>query len=443
MSSVKHRSPSLTAIYNALKSNPKNSILDLGSFSVANFNFFSILGCHFHFLGINEIIPTLKAVDDAAFDIEVNKLFFDIDKSQQFDVVFGWDLLNFLTLEKAQSLVNKINPYLHADSLFCFFLYVGVPPKTPSKFTIEDQYFIQVQDQASLNEDSPHSAPSHLTSVALAKVLPDYFFINNYRSLSGMLPGIAEQILCFQPDALQHKKLSGSAEIHDAEQLVERVFNSPSINSIRSDQPQDAILDFCTKHLLNEDAWKRHFHHVHFADFPVLLERYEKSSAPEKKAYLTNGNFLTYAESTVFDVIVLWDFITFANTDFMEEIGNRLNKYCRDGTLLIVMSHTTTLVPLSSMRFLLTQSGIGLCAHQTPKYVARTKPVLSSTHIQKIFPNMYLKETFGAHQGMLKGVTEYIFVYKDSATLSREKELLKQQVFDLRQNSTGGIAAKH
>jgi hypothetical protein len=444
MPSLKHRSPSLTAIYNALKSNPKNSILDLGSFSVNNFQFFSALGCHFHFLELNESIEKSNSIDIADFEIEVNRLLSDIEASRKFDVVFGWDLLNFLTLDKALILVNKINPFLRADSFFCFFLYLGARPQAPSQFKIEDQYFIEVHrseglgseelEPEELGSEELETIPSALTSVALAKELPDYFLINNYRSLNGMLPSIAEQIFCFQPDAMQHKKISGSAEINDADTLVEHIFFSPAINLLRSDQYQGAVLDLGTKHVLNDDAWKRNFQQVHFADLPPILERFKKSSPLEKTAYLSAGNFLTYAEDTVFDAIVFWDFIAFTDDLLLEEISKRLNRHCRDGTLLVVMSHNGKAVPQSPLPFLLTQSGIGLCAHQKPKHLERTQPALSSLQIQKAFPNMYIKETFGARIGMLKGVTEYVFVYKDAATLAREKEELKQQVMERRQS---------
>jgi hypothetical protein len=434
MSGLTHRSPSLTAIYNALKSNPKNSILDLGSFGVANFNFFSALGCHFHFLGFDELVADLNVIDNLTFEIEISKLFNDIEVSRKFDIVFGWDLLNFLTLEKALILVEKINPLLRSDSLFCFFLYLGVCPESPSQFTIKDQYFIEVFSNDMQSSDGVDAIPNTLTSVALAKELPDYFLINNYRSLNGMLPSLAEQIFCFQPGAMQHKTISGSAEIHDADTLVEHIFFSPAINLLRADRYQGAILDLGIKHVLNDDAWKRNFSQVHFADVNSILERLERSLPTEKETYLSNGNFLSYTEDTVFDAIVFWDLISFANWTLLEEVGKRLSKYCRDGTLLIVMSHTGKVVPQSPMQFLLTQSGIGLCAHQKPKHVERVQPALSSLQIQKAFPNMYLKETFGARIGMLKGVTEYVFVYKNAATLSREKEELKLQVLQRRES---------
>lgn len=439
MASLKHRSPSLTAIYNALKSNPKNSILDFGSFNLANFHFFSALGCHFHFLSVDEAVEDLNAMDNRAFESEVDRLFGDIEKNQKFDVVFGWDLLNFLSLEKSLILINKVNPFLHADSLFCFFLYLGNRPKTHCQFKILDQYFIEISGDrqiSNVNLDSSKSpiSASALTSVAFAnaKALPDYYLINNYRRLNGMLPGIAEQILCFHPVAMQHKNISGSAEIHDADTLVEHTFFSPAINVLRSNQYQGAILDLGGKHVLNEDAWKRNFRQVHFVDLRPILERFNKGSSLEKEAYLTKGNFLTFQENTVFDAIILWDFIAFANSAFLEELGRRLNKHCHDGTLLIVMSHTGQVVPQSPLRFLLTQSGIGLCAHQKPKYAERQHPALSSLQIQKVFPNMYTKETFGARVGMLKHVTEYVFVYKSAATLSRDKEELKRHVIDHR-----------
>ena len=51
-----HRSPGLTAIFNAVKANQKNHILDLGQCLGSNLAFYSQLGCRFHFENFDEVI---------------------------------------------------------------------------------------------------------------------------------------------------------------------------------------------------------------------------------------------------------------------------------------------------------------------------------------------------------------------------------------------------
>lgn len=427
MSRLQHRSPSLTAIFNALKSESKMHVLDLGSCCPLNYQFFYQFSCRIQYAGFDEILTSDNHFSIDQFKNKIGDFFSCLSKTRKFDVVLGWDILNFMTLEQVVVFFDELRPFIQDDALVYFLLYAGAHSERPSTFRIVNQYFIAVD---ALNHKVV--GRDNLTSVSLLKALPDYYMLRNYRNLQGMIPSLVEHIFCFQSAGHSKRRLP-SAEIMDADSMVDETVYSPSINMLRSINNQKSILDLGQKHLLNDDAWSRYFDDVVFEDLRPLAAKLRYLDETESTHHLSSGSFLNFHADKKFDAIVLWDLLTFTHINFLEELGRRLERYCHDGTLLVVMTHTSSLIPDSPLPFLLTQGGLGVASHNRPVDVPRRFMPLTSYQIQKAFPNFYIQETFGARLGMLKGLTEYVFVYKDEFTLARERGVLKQQVIERRE----------
>lgn len=428
MSHIQHRSPSLTTIFNALKLGEKVHVLDLGSCDPANYTFFYPFSHRIQYASFDEVLDGVGQSPKEMFQHHIERFFSSLNKSRKFDVVLGWDILNFMSLEQVIVFFDMLKAFINTDALIHFLLYTGTHSIKPNQFKINDQYTISVSSSSNqiLLRDN-------LTSVSLLKSLSNYYMLRNYRNLYGMMPGLAEHVFCFNSQSVfQHRELP-TAEITDADALVEKTLYSPSINMLRSSTSQQHILDLNKKNILNEDVWRRYFKHVTFDDLRSVMDKSRSLAVGDIKSYLSTAVFLNIPPDKKFDVIMLWDLLTFAPLECVEELGRRVEPYCHDGTLLIVMMHTGSMIPQTPLPLLLTQGGIGVETRKKPKTVERSVLPLSSYQIQKAFPNFYIQETFGARVGMYKGITEYIFVYKDAATLAREKSALKEQVIARRE----------
>lgn len=423
MSSIQHRSPSLTVIFNVLKLGQKVHILDLGSCDSVNYTFFYPFTRRVQYANLDEILGHDTQVSNEKFNHYMECFFSSLNASRKFDVILGWDLLNFMSLEQVVIFFDALKNFVDADALIYFLLYTGAHSVKPNQFKVNDQYTVSVNfpsDQAFSRDN--------LTSVSLLKSLPHYYMLRNYRNLYGMIPGLVEHIFCFNPESSYQRRELPTAEITDADILIEKALYSPSINMLRSTTSQQHILDLSSKNILNEDVWRRYFNNVTFDDIRSVMDKLRYLSVNDVSAHLSASAFLNISSDKKFDAVVLWDLLTFAPLAFVEELGRRVERYCHDGTLLIVMMHTGAMIPESPLPLLLTQSGIGIDARKKPKDIKRLVSPLTSYQIQKAFPNFYIQETFGARVGMYKGITEYVFVYKDAATLAREKSALKEQV---------------
>lgn len=423
MSPIQHRSPSLTAIFNVLKLEQKVHILDLGSCDPINYTFLYPFTRRVQYACLDEVLGHEAQVSNEKFNRHIKCFFSSLNESRKFDVIFGWDILNFMSLEQVVIFFDALKAFVNADALIYFLLYTGAHSVRPNHFTINDQYTVSVR----LPSDQEFSR-DNLTSVSLLKSLPHYYMLRNYRNLYGMMPGLVEHIFCFNSESSFRRRELPTAELTDADILVEKTLYSPSINILRSATSQQHILDLSQKTILNEDVWRRYFNDVTFDNLRSVMDKLGHSTASDVDTYLSTSSFLNISSDKKFDAVVLWDLLTFASLAFVEELGRRIERYCHDGTLLIVMMHTGVMIPESPLPLLLTQSGIGIDARKKPKDIQRSTSPLSSYQIQKAFPNFYIQETFGARVGMYKGITEYVFVYKDAATLAREKNALKEQV---------------
>lgn len=411
MTEISHRSPSFTAIYNSVKSHSKHHILDLCSCEVPNFRFFSQLGCRFHFLGLNEDIQKLTESSIQDFGAYLDTCFSSFDKSRKFDIVLAWDVLNFLNAEKLTLLFSKLDEFLHLNALFHYYAYASKKRLAqPSLFHIKDQYHVGIKRSAYTDKVSQFPNTTYLL-----KSLNNYYMWHSYNGLDGMTVGLSEHILCYQPDVRLRKSRASSAELKDAEHLVDRKLYSPSLENLRLRPRGGSILDLSRKSLLNEDQWMRRFDDVVYEDLQPSLRRYEQFDDTDKKSFLREGVLVSYPENTIFDTVILWDLADFIERDFLLALNKRIAEHCDESTTLIVMSHVGSLVPSHPLSFILTQEGLGLSQRDIPRFVPRKNKARSSFDWQKTFSHFDLKHTFAVRPGMLKGLTEYVFTFNEQS----------------------------
>jgi len=185
---IKHRSPGLTAIYNAVCSHKHNEVLDLGPCVAANFAFLSKLGCRFHF---ENVIDDLKELQSR----QLNQFISAIKLGDQYNVVLMWDIWNYLSVAQQAALCQELEPYLKPGALLHSIHYVGARrPQAPMEFKVIDQYYLEVkQNSASVPNNNQASTIERL------KALHNFKVLRSYISMQDMYGGISEQILCYSP----------------------------------------------------------------------------------------------------------------------------------------------------------------------------------------------------------------------------------------------------
>ncbi|MBN4078784.1 hypothetical protein JYT96_02150 [Gammaproteobacteria bacterium AH-315-C21] len=116
-----YRSPGLQLIFERISSGDKVNILDLGPPLSSNVEFFSSYHCRLY---IADLLQSLSLVDtywaeSPAFSPMFPELL-DFDESEQFDIILGWDIVNYLSEDSIRRFSRFIARHTKADAL-CFF----------------------------------------------------------------------------------------------------------------------------------------------------------------------------------------------------------------------------------------------------------------------------------------------------------------------------------
>ena len=436
MASLQHRSPGLTALYNAVKTSKKNRILDLGQCIAANLQFFAKMGCQFRFENLDGQLWSLSEAhsrDDFSLNLSV-------EADAEFDVILCWDLLNFLSPAATELLLRALSEHCHSGTLFHLFTYIGAStPTRPCRFSIQDQYWINIDVPAKVDR-----ADKRATIAGLLKPLANIRMLRSFMSSVGMAPGFSEQILVFGSEQQSAHSVFSSAEMADANTLVRHRFRSPVIESVMQAPRADALLlDLGMRTPLNEDAWKRSYHDVYCQDLGRLIKRLSELEPASRLDFIEQSRFLKFERELQFDVIVTWDLLNFLDNEMLEELGRRLQPLARDGTQLIVMSYSGSDMPRAPQSFMISGGGIGTTSELVKLPRASSLAPLTSLRVQKAMPGFYAQNTFAFRPGMLNGLNEYVFVFKDLATQERERRAMVDEVLNRRRaQGLGGLESK-
>jgi SAM-dependent methyltransferase len=426
MSLSKHRSPGLTAIFNAVKTSQKNQILDLGSSISANFNFFTQLGCRFHFENFDETLAEMRKGELNPQTLIETFLKY-IKPDQRFDIVLLWDLFNYLDKTLMQKLYAKLEQFLKPNSLIFSLSYVGSKrPDSPAQFRILDQYFIEINNESALEPNALRS-----TTVQSLRDFPNFFILRSYLGQKDMRRGVSEQISAFKPEKTSTKASFSNAEMSQ-QSSNELKLRSPSISLLRDKLVKGEIvrnvLDLGGRNDRSEEQWQQTFDSVYCADLKATLRRLSALNTEERRTYLDEGHYLRFERSQRFDLIMCWDLLNYCDVATLTAIGKRLSLHANPGCLILCINYTANRLPSEPRNFVLTEDGIGIKKKANMSLVDRSQASLSSFSLQKLFPGFFAYKSFSSQPGMLKGTTEFLLIHKDSATLDEERARMTQEV---------------
>lgn len=116
-----YRSPGLQLIFERINSGDKVNILDLGPPLSSNVEFFSSYPCRLYIADWLQSLPLDGGcwAKHSTFSPLYSELF-TFEKSDQFDVILGWDIINYLGEEDIRRFSRFIAAHTKANAL-CFF----------------------------------------------------------------------------------------------------------------------------------------------------------------------------------------------------------------------------------------------------------------------------------------------------------------------------------
>jgi len=114
----------------------KKVILDLGKTNNDNVNYFSEFFCKIYIEDLfdailqNEKIEESKADDDNKIP-EYNKMFYCDSNKEKADIIFCWELLNYIPKKHVRLFIETLLKFSKKDTLFHAFIATQATPQSP------------------------------------------------------------------------------------------------------------------------------------------------------------------------------------------------------------------------------------------------------------------------------------------------------------------------
>lgn len=403
---VEHRSPGLTAVYNEMKGSKDHRVLDLGPSSAPNFNFFTQLSCKIRFENLSEWLMDRQEelADDALLRQELADYLGDFGDNR-FDLILTWDIFNYLSLANVEWLISKLKSLCQPGAVIHMIKYVGQKiPACPQSFRIIDQYKLQTI-RASEWQTRAHA---NLDTARLLKQIQDFYMERSYLNHEGMLPGVMEQVLRFQPDKSLTVRPQGSEELHDQEVIPNASgprlrHKSEAFSTVFNRLgTQPTVLDLGLKNRHNTDVLYQRTANLYTEDIYHELQLQIKNGAPvQLKAHMLN-----FAADVRFDLILVWDLLNFLEAPAIEMLFNRLAPHLTNNTVVHAVVYSGREMPSAPQSFTLNNLGEFEIAGTEKKVCS--SPVTSS-RLLKMMRSFRLEQTYMFQPGMQRGIYEYLF----------------------------------
>jgi hypothetical protein len=157
-----HRSLGLAALLEGMRRRGQGlRILDLGPAVGANVEFLSQLGCKLH---IGDLYASRSsAADGEELGVEFFEQLFPADA--RLDVVFAWDLFNYLQRKEMMRLGTLLQRHCRPGALvFALMSIQKQIPAQPYRFRMQDGNQLVYERRTSLDRPGPRYAPSEMAS---------------------------------------------------------------------------------------------------------------------------------------------------------------------------------------------------------------------------------------------------------------------------------------
>jgi hypothetical protein len=164
-------------------------VLDLGVASPRNLAFFGRFSASFSVADLYRGLGRVRAREATGIRASDYRSLFPYRRDQQFDLIFAWDLLNYLKPDELPWFMDALAPHCRPGTVLHAFIYTtkDMPP-APVRFRIEDE-------ETLVYDVPPHGRPSpRYHEQELTKQLAGFAVDTRYQLRSG----IAEYVFSFR-----------------------------------------------------------------------------------------------------------------------------------------------------------------------------------------------------------------------------------------------------
>ena len=159
-----HRSLALPTVFEAMARGPKASVLDLGSAVGSNVEHLSQFGCK---LSIEDLYQSrTSAADGAELGPDFFEQFLPLPNGAQYDVVFAWDLFNYLTRKELGRLTARLRQACRpgAQVLALIWIHKSIPAQ-PIRFRFRGKDQLLYDRRTSLERPGPRFQPAEINQL--------------------------------------------------------------------------------------------------------------------------------------------------------------------------------------------------------------------------------------------------------------------------------------
>jgi len=180
--SEEHRSLALKSLCDRLHSNQNYSILDLGCASSENLSFFSQFSKKIH---IGDLYRTLASFDylspedGISLDV-VFRYLLPFDRGAKFDLLFGWDLVNYLDPKQVEHLLRHLARHSRKGALL--FLMISTKkkmPEEPRDYRVVDPQTLSYRNSSRIMSRSPRYQETDLRKMSGDFRVANSFLLRN------------------------------------------------------------------------------------------------------------------------------------------------------------------------------------------------------------------------------------------------------------------------
>lgn len=159
-----HKSLAMAALFEEIRKGDKPKILDLGSAVGSNVEFLSQFGCKLY---IEDLYAALTARTQGGEGGLAGPDFFgsflSIPDDVRFDVVFAWDLFNYLQRQELAHLGVHLRRLCRPGArLFALMSIQKQIPAQPIRFKILDEQTLSYERRSAVDRPGPRYAPAEL-----------------------------------------------------------------------------------------------------------------------------------------------------------------------------------------------------------------------------------------------------------------------------------------
>lgn len=158
-----HKSLALPAVFETM-SRAKANVLDLGSAVGSNVEHFSQFGCK---LSIEDLYQTRTAsADGQELDASFFEQFLPLPDGPQYDVVFAWDLFNYLSRKELAHLTARLRQACRpgAQVLALIWIHKTIPAQ-PIRFRFKGTDQLVYDRRSTLERPGPRFQPAEINQV--------------------------------------------------------------------------------------------------------------------------------------------------------------------------------------------------------------------------------------------------------------------------------------